>query len=143
MTWTFLIGMIILGVALTMIFFRRFYTSEYWPWDWSQWLILGLWLGLSAVFYVISIFSNYYLVSKTEVEVVRWRRKTHYRFDNIIYIDREISERKKIVCFFTRDGLKKYIQFDSKGKLYKIMIKECHNLMSQDEFMIRYPNVKF
>ncbi len=142
-TLTFLVAVLVLGVALFFIFFSRFVAPEDGHWDWSQWTIIGVWLGLAVIFYPFTIFSNYYLVSKSEVEVVRFRRKIHYRFDNIIYIDQELSQRKKIVCFFTRDGLKKYIAFDKQGKLYPIMLRECHNLISQDEFMIKYPNVKF
>ncbi|MCD8204690.1 MAG: hypothetical protein LUC16_02565 [Coprobacillus sp.] len=141
-TYTFLIAIVIVAAALFGIFFSVFVTPEKWS-TWQPYTIIGVWLILSIVFYILSITQNYYLVSKSEVVQVRMFRKTTYKLDNIIYIDKAVSEKRKMVCFFTREGYKKYLTFDKDGKIYSIMLKECKSLISEEDFHLSYPNVKF
>ncbi|MCD8203992.1 MAG: hypothetical protein LUB56_02580 [Coprobacillus sp.] len=141
-TYTFLIAIAIVAAALYGIFFGVFMGEGKWQ-TWQPYTIIGVWLVLSVVFYILSATQNYYLVSKTEVKQVRLFRKITYRMDNIIYIDKEVSEKRKMVCFFTRDGYKKYLTFDKEGKLYEIMLKQCKNVISEEDFHNSYPNVKF
>ncbi len=148
MTWTFIIAALLVAAIIFGIFFSYFLS---WPWSpanesqywWVPYLLISIWVVLTIVFYVLTLTSNYYMVSKTEIDQVRFRRHTHYRLENVIYIDKEKSKKRKMVCFFTKDGYKKYLTFDRKGKIYDIMIKNCHNLMSEEEFRNLYPNVKF
>ncbi len=150
MTWTFIIAAILVAAIIFGIFFSYFWT---WPWTsenidhpnswWVPYMLIAIWAALTIFFYILTLTSNYYLVSKSEVVSVRFRRKTHYRFDNIIYIDEKASKKRKMVCFFTKDGYRKYLTFDRKGKLYTIMIKNCKNLVSEEQFRNDYPNVKF
>jgi len=64
-----------------------------------------------------------------------------YVFSNIIFIDEEFSERKKMMRFFTKDGKEHVLMFDKEGVIYKTSLKKCP-LLSLEEFERRFPNIK-
>ena len=66
----------------------------------------------------------------------------YYHYSDVVYIDKVQSERRKILCFYTNKGHSRYLPFDAKGEIYKVMLKRCNNLLSDEEFKNRYPNVK-
>ena len=54
----------------------------------------------------------------------------------------EDGAKKKTVTFYTRQGHARYLIFDRKGLLYKVMIANCTNRLTKEEFHQKYPKVK-
>ena len=66
----------------------------------------------------------------------------YYHYNDVVYIDKAQSEKKRILCFYTNKGHVRYLPFDGDGEIYKVMVKRCNNLLSEEDFKTRYPNVK-
>ena len=137
---TFFATTLIAGALLFAITFNIFLK---WPWDWRAPTLLGLWIASSIFFLVISLVSNYYVLNKKYVTVHRFRKEMVYNFSEIIYINEELSEKKKMIYFFTKQGHVRYLTFDRKNILYPTMLEKCNNRMDKEEFEFRYPNVKW
>lgn len=112
-------------------------------WSWVQWFLIGLWAVGSILIAVVTPNNLYYEVTKKYVEEVKFNKKLVYNFSDIIYINEELSEKKKKVCFYTRFGHTKELYFDKKNILYKTMLINCKNRYTKEEFERRYPNVKW
>lgn len=132
-------SVLFVGVLIFLMFMNTFLT---WPWDWKQWLIIGLWALSGIALMVITPFNIFYEVNKKYVEVTKYGKKTIYYYADVVYIDEEKSEKKKVVHFYTNKGHARYITFDQKGLLYKTMLANCKNRLSKEEFEINYPNIK-
>lgn len=114
-----------------------------WPWDYRQPTIIVVWFISSIIFYIITLKSCYYVLSKKDLTVVRFKKRLVYSFSDIIYIDEELSKKKKMICFYTRFNHKRFVTFDKNNVVFPAMLKYCKNRMSKEEFEINYPNVKF
>ena len=132
-------SVVFVGVLVFIMFFNTFLT---WPWDWKQLLIIGLWLVSGIALMIITPLNIYYEVNKKYVEVTKYGKKTVYNYADVVYIDEEKSEKKKVIHFFTNKGHARYITFDQKGLLYKTMLANCKNRLSKEDFEATYPNVK-
>ena len=136
---TFLAAFIFLGAALFGICFWIFLD---WPWDFRQPLIIGLWLLSSIVFLILSLTANYYVLNKKYIMVKRLGKELYYYFSDVVYIDEEKSEKKKMIHFFTRQGHTRYLTFDKEGLIYKTMLEKATNRISKEEFEKKYPDVR-
>ena len=112
------------------------------PWDWRQWTIIGFWAVSGIALIVITPLNIYYEINKRYVVVSKYGKKTTYNYSDVVYIDEEKSEKKKVVHFYTNKGHARYITFDQKGLLYKTMLANCKNRLSKEDFEANYPNVK-
>lgn len=112
------------------------------PWGYQPYVIIGVWFASSLFFLLLSIFSNYYILQKKYVEIHRFKKVLVYNFSDILYIDEEKSLRTKTIYFYTRQGHVRYLTFDKKSLLYKVMLEKCTNRLSKEDFERRYPNVK-
>ena len=111
-------------------------------WTWTNWAIIGVWAALSFFLIVAGFLTSYYEVEKKYVIVHKGASKIIYNYSDVVYIDEEQSEKKKVVSFYTNKGHVRYLPFDSKGILYKVMIANCKNRLPKEEFERRYPKVK-
>ena len=66
----------------------------------------------------------------------------YYYYNDVVYIDEAQTEKRRVLCFATNKGHARYLPFDKYGEIYKAFKNKCHNLLSQEEFRIRYPNIK-
>ena len=132
-------SILFVGVLVFLMFMNTFLM---WPWDWRQWLIIGLWALSGIALMMITPFNIFYEVNKKYVEVTKYGKKTIYHYADVVYIDEEKSEKKKVIHFYTNKGHARYVTFDQKGLLYKTMLANCKNRLSKEEFEINYPNVK-
>ena len=107
-----------------------------------QILVILVYVGVSVLMLVLSLKRNFYVIENKYIVVVRSFKNMYYNYSDVVYIDKEQSERRKIVCFATNKGHTRYLPFDAKGEIYKYMLKRCNNLLSEEEFARRYPNVK-
>lgn len=137
---TLLIIIIIGGAAIFGMSFTLFVFT--FPYDWRQYAIIGVWVLLSIGLIVVTILTSYYEVNKKYVSVKRGTKTLIYYFADVVYIDEEKSEKKKMVHFYTRQGHARYLLFDKEAILYKTMIVNCKNRLTKEEFARQYPQVK-
>ena len=107
-----------------------------------QVLVILVYVGVSILMLVLSLKRNFYIIENKYIVVVRSFKEMYYHYSDVVYIDKVQSERRKILCFYTNKGHSRYLPFDAKGEIYKVMLKRCNNLLSDEEFKNRYPNVK-
>ncbi len=98
-------------------------------------------LVATAIFCYISLTQTYYEIQGPIFIHSKMGKITEYTFSNIIYIDQEFSEQKKMMRFFTRDAREHLLIFDKEGVIYQTALDKCP-LISKEEFQRRFPNVK-
>ena len=112
--------------------------------DWSAgaWVIIAVWFVLTVLLFVLALTTSYYEVNKKYVVVRRGTKRIIYYYSDVVYIDEQESIKHKTVSFYTNKGHVRYLPFDSKGVLYKVMLSQCKNRLTKEEFERRYPKVK-
>ena len=141
-TLLILLVVIILGAGAIFGMTFNMFLRPITEWDWRPWLIIGMWTLVSIALVLVSIFGSYYEVNKNYVIVQKGMQKLIYNYSDVVYIDEKQSEKSKMVCFYTKQGHCRYLMFDSKGILYKTMLANCKNRLSDEEFKAKYPKVK-
>ena len=136
---TFLIADLIFAVLL---FASSFWVFLFEKWGIYQWLIIALFIVVSVIMLVLSLTRNFYVIESKYLVVVKGSKNMFYYYTDVVYIDKAQSERKRVLTFATNKGHARYLPFDKDGKIYETMIKRCRNLLSEEEFHSRYPNIK-
>ena len=95
----------------------------------------------TAIFCYISLTQTFYEIRGPIFIHSKMGKITEYTFSNIIYIDEEFSESKKMMRFFTRDAREHLLIFDKEAVIYKTALVKCP-LISKEDFQRRFPNVK-
>ena len=135
----FLIVDIIFAIALFLSCINLFIFQQ---WGVIQILIIVLFVVVSIAMLVLSLTRNFYVIESKYLVVVKAFKEMYCHYNEVVYIDKEQSEKKRTLTFFTSKGHKRYLPFDKNGEIYQAMIKKCHNLLSEEEFKNRYPDVK-
>ena len=135
----FAIADLILAVLLFLSCFNIFVFQE---WGVIQILIIALFVVLSVVMLVLSLKRNFYVIESKYLVTVKGFKEMYYYYSDVVYIDKVQSEKRRILCFYTNKGHTRYLPFDKNGKIYTTMCNKCHNTLSEEEFHIKYPNVK-
>ena len=135
----FLIADLIFAVLLFASCINLFLFQK---WGVVQILIIALYVIISVFMLVLSLTRNFYVIESKYLVVVKGAKEMHYFYNDVVYIDNEQSERRKVLCFFTNKGHTRYLPFDKEGKIYKTFLNKCHNLLSKEEFNAQYPNNK-
>ena len=136
----------IFGVAF-LIFEVIFYVSfqgvngGFWPLDKSFYFYTPALLVATFLFCYISLTQTYYEIQGAVFIHSKMGKVVEYKFSNIIYIDQEFSEKKKMFRFFTRDGQEHLLVFDKNAVLYQTSLEKC-TLITKEEFQRRFPNKK-
>lgn len=107
-----------------------------------QILIILLYVGVSIIMLVLSLKRNFYVIENKYLVAVRGFKNMYYHYNDVVYIDKAQSEKKRVLCFYTNKGHTRYLPFDKNGEIYKTMLKRCHNLLDDERFKAKYPNVK-
>ena len=130
-------------VVFELIFYFSFQgaNGKLWPFDNSFYYYTPLLLAATGIFCYMSLTQTYYEIDGAVFTHSKMGKVIEYTFNNIIYIDEEFSERKKIMRFFTRDVREHVLIFDKEAVLYKTALEKCP-LISKEDFIRRYPNVK-
>ena len=136
---TFIIADLIFAVLLFASSFRVFLFEK---WGIYQWLIIALFIVVSVIMLVLSLTRNFYVIESKYLVQVRAFKEAYYHYNDVVYIDKEQSEKKRTLVFYTNKGHVRYLAFDRNGEIYQAMLKKCNNLLSKEEFKKRYPNVK-
>ena len=130
----FIVGAILVFGCFYWLFFRN--------WDVVQPLIIGFYVLLMVTLLILSLFTNYYEITKKYVTIHKFGKEVVYYYSDIIYIDKEYSEKKKTILLVTRFDHVRYITFDKEGVLYNTMMEHCQNLISKEELLAKKPNIK-
>lgn len=107
-----------------------------------QVLIILLYVGVSIIMLVLSLKRNFYVIENKYLVAVRGFKNMYYHYNDVVYIDKAQSEKKRVLCFYTNKEHARYLPFDKNGEIYKTMLKRCHNLLDDEQFKAKYPNVK-
>ena len=111
-------------------------------WGVIQILIIILYVLTSIGMLVLSLVRNFYVIENKYLVQVRAFKEAYYHYNDVVYIDKEQSEKKRTLVFYTNKGHVRYLAFDRNGEIYQAMLKKCNNLLSKEEFKKSYPNVK-
>lgn len=130
-------------LVFEVIFYFSFQgaNGKLWPLDNSFYYYTPLLFVATAIFAAISVTQTYYTIDGATFSHYKMGKVIDYTFNNIIFIDEEFSEQKKMMRFFTRDGREHLLIFDKNRILYQTALKKCP-LISKEDFIRRYPNVK-
>ena len=91
-----------------------------------QVLIILLYVGVSIIMLVLSLKRNFYVIENKYLVAVRGFKNMYYHYNDVVYIDKAQSEKKRVLCFYTNKGHVRYLPFDKNGEIYKVMI--THNI---------------
>lgn len=136
----FLISFLIFEI----IFFLSFQgakNNSLWPLDSSFYYYTTALLLASALFCYISLTQTFYEIQGPIFIHSKMGKITEYTFKNIVYLDEKFSLSKKMLRFFTYDGTEHLLVFDKKGVLFDT-IREKSPLLTKEEFLRRFPNIK-
>ena len=111
-------------------------------WGVIQILIIILYVLTSVGMLLLSLLRNFYVIESKYLVQVRAFKEAYYHYNDVVYIDKEQSEKKRTLVFYTNKGHVRYLAFDRNGEIYQAMLKKCNNLLSKEEFKKRYPDVK-
>ena len=111
-------------------------------WNAVQFVIIGLFVFFSVFMLVLSLTRNFYVIESKYLVVVKGRKEMIYNYNDVVYIDKAQTEKKKVLTFATKQGFVRYLPFDKEGKIYTTFLKKCKDLLSEEEFRNQYPNIK-
>ena len=136
---TFIVADLIFAVLmfLSCIYFFLFQT-----WGLVQISIIGIFVVISVLMLVLSLTRNFYVIEGKYLVQVKGKKELYYYYTDVVYIDKAQSEKRKVLTFYTNKNDARYRPFDKDGKIYQAMCNRCHNLLSEEEFHRKYPNVK-
>ena len=136
---TFAIADLIFAVFLFVSCINLFIFQK---WGVVQILIIAIYVVFSVVMLVLSLTRNFYVIEGKYLVTVKGFKEMYYYYTDVVYIDKAQSEKRRVLCFYTNKGHTRYLPFDKEGKIYATMCNKCHNLLNDEEFKTRFPNVK-
>ena len=137
-----LLGLVLVAGGIIFALTFNLFLKPITQWNWAPYTIIGIWLATSIALIVLNSFMNYYEIYRKYVVVHKGFRKLIYYYSDVVYIDEEKSERKKMIHFVTRHGHARYLYFDSKNLLYPAFLQYCKNRLSYEEYKMKFPQVK-
>jgi len=148
--WRFLIVLLVIYVVAFGVFFTTFFNVDWvnWHvepavWDFRQPLIIAGIFVVGVAMFIPALTSSYYIVDKHSFIVKKYGRETEFEYSNIEFIDIEMSEKKKMVIFYSKTARMRYLLGDKDGILLETLIKKCPETMSREEFRRRHPEEKY
>ena len=136
---TFIVADLIFAVLLFVSCIQLFIFQK---WGVVQFVIIGVFIAISVLMLVLSLTRNFYVIESKYLVVVKGNKEMYYYYNDVVYIDKAQSEKKRVLSFYTNKGHTRYLPFDKDGKIYAAFCNKCHNLLSEEEFRLKYPNVK-
>ena len=133
------VAFLIIGTIVFISFFSLFVTF---PWEPIVYFFIIAIPSLVLLFFFLSLKYYYYVIEKKFFVVRKFNKEYYYNYDDIIYIDTHRKSPKKAIAFYTNKNDVRYLTTDKNDVLYKTLLNKCKNLLTDDEFRIRYPNVK-
>ncbi len=145
-TWRFLIVYLIIVIIAFVSFMGLFFKFDLenhivTPAEFGTGQIIFL-VALGVVFivtYIPTITCFYYIIEDKYFIQKRIGKDYQFEYKNIVYIDIEQSEKKKMVIFYSSTARMRYLFQDKEGKLYETLLKKCPNIMTKEEFLRKHP----
>ena len=128
---TFIIADLAFAVLLFLSCINLFVFQK---WSAVQFSIIGVFVFISIFMLVLSLTRNFYVIESKYLVVIKGTREMIYNYTDVVYIDKEQTERKRVLCFYTNKGNARYLPFDKEGKIYTTFLDKCHNLLDLEEF---------
>ena len=135
----FLVADLIFAVLLFVSCINLFLFQK---WGVVQILIIALFVIISGFMLVLSLTRNFYVIESKYLVVVKGTKEMYYYYTDVVYIDKEQTEKRRVLCFVTNKGHARYLPFDKEGMIYTTFQNKCHNLLDLEEFKAKYPNIK-
>ena len=135
----FFIADIAFGIMLFLSCMNLFIFQR---WNATQTIIVILYAVISVFMLILSLTRNFYVIEKKYLVVVKGTKNMFYNYEDVVYIDKLQSEKKKTLTFCTKQAHVRYLPFDKDGKIYQLFLNKCHNLLEKEEFVRKYPGVK-
>lgn len=135
----FVIVDILFALALFLSALDLFFEPK---WNAMQFGIIALFVIISVLMLVLSLTRNFYVIESKFLVVVKGRKEMYYYFNDIIYIDHELTKKKKTLTFVTNKGHVRYLPFDKDGKIYVACLDKCNNLVNEEELLRKFPRIK-
>ena len=124
-TFPAILALILVGGGIVFSLTFSLFLKPIKDWNWAPYTIIAIWLALSITLLLLNSFTNYYEVFRKYVVVHKGFRKLIYYYSDVVYIDEALSEKKKMIHFYTRQGHTRYLYFDKKNLLYPTMLQAC------------------
>lgn len=140
--WRFLLLLLVIIVVIfasSLSLFIDFKTGQFIPWDFRQYLIIALMVGIGVVAFIPAITSYWYKIEDKFFIVHKYGKEIEYSYENIIFVNEEVHEKKKMVHFYHKQVKMVYLLTDKDDVLYKTLLKKCKNLLSKEEFYSAHP----
>ena len=136
---TFIIADLVFAIILFLSCITLFLSKN---WNAIQFAIIGLFVLVSIVMLILSLTRNFYVIEKKYLVVVKANKNMFYNYEDVVYIDKEQTERRRVLVFCTNKGHMRYLPFDKNGEIYKAFTKKCHNLLDKEQLKAKYPDIK-
>ncbi|HAK05586.1 MAG TPA: hypothetical protein DCM23_02645 [Firmicutes bacterium] len=130
---------IIFGLILGVFFY--IIPGFAWPPTSSHYFIMTIWLITTLGYIIIGIFTSYYVIEKDGIIQHRFTKSYIFHFEEIVFVDRPYTDKKKTLRFITDTGDIRYLLLDYEAKIYDAVLKHC-TLLSEQDFKVRFPNIK-
>lgn len=134
-----IVSLVVVETILFISFFSYFATF---PWQAFTYAIVILPPVLIFILFIFSTRQYYYVIDKKNFMMKKFNKEFYFDYDNIIYIDQNRKNKNKAIAFFTPKSGVHYLTPDKDDILYQTLLKKCQNLISEQDFKIRFPNVK-
>lgn len=105
-------------------------------------IILAVWIGVNIIYLVVLLKYNFYELNNNCFIHHRFTKELVYNYNDIVYIDEEYTNKTKTLLFYTSKGEARYFILDKEEKLLQEVKKKCNNLMSKEDFRVRFSNKK-
>lgn len=142
-TIIFLFSFLALELLFWILYVVDFTNGEYLPTKVDEYVPLILLAVFSVLFFAYSISRSYYLVEKKNLYQYRLTKELQYAYDDIIYINETWTIKHKTLLFITDKGKTIYMMMDRKGILLTEVKSRCKNLLTEEDFKRKYPNIRF
>ena len=147
--WRFLIVFAVLMLIFFLMSFNLFITRDeeghlvLRQWEAIQYIFVFLLVALGVGTFIPSITSSYYLIENDCFIFKKYGKTYEFKYENIEFIDIELSKKKNQVIFYSKIGKMQYLLNDKEGVLLDTVIKKCPNTLSVEEFREKHPEEKY
>lgn len=99
------------------------------------------WLVISIISFFILTRQNYYVILKDGIIHHKWTKEVKYNYQDILYIDKDYTEKHSTILFYTSKGHPIYLVLDKENKILNAINNKAKNLISKAEYHSKFPNV--
>ncbi len=142
---------IIFSVVILVILYAAFSSRFAWAYDKENdingyivqdVIVLLFWALITGLAIYILYTKNYYILTKTDITHYKLNQVVTYSFNNILYIDEEYTKKHNTLLFYMNTGKSVFLVLDKEGEILKAVTKGAHNVISRQEFHVKFPKIR-